>query len=90
MYINHIGIHTVLYANYSSIKLEWKKSKKENEDLPGDPLVENPPTNTGDTSSIPALGRFHMLKAKAVVLPLLKRKCWGKALKILAHIKTSL
>ena len=59
-------------------------------DFPAYPVVENPPTNTGDTSSIPALGRFRMLKAKAVVLPLLKRKCWGKALKILAHIKTSL
>ena len=65
MYINHIGIHTVLYANYSSIKLEWKKSKKENEDLPGDPLVENLSANAGNMGSIPALGRFHMLQAAA-------------------------
>ena len=29
-------------------------------DLPGGPLVNNPPVNAGDTDSIPSLGRFHM------------------------------
>ena len=30
-------------------------------DFPGGPVVENLPANAGDMSSIPGLGRFHML-----------------------------
>ena len=29
-------------------------------DLPGGPLVNNPPVNAGDTDPIPGVGRFHM------------------------------
>ena len=32
-----------------------------NEDFPGGPVVKNLPVNTGDTGSIPGLGRFHTL-----------------------------
>ena len=30
-------------------------------DFPGNPLVKNLPANAGDTGSLPAPGRFHML-----------------------------
>ena len=39
----------------------WIKKKQNNQDFPGDPVVENPPANAGDTGSIPGPGRFHML-----------------------------
>ena len=35
-----------------------KKSKKR--DLPGGPVVKNPPANAGDTGSTPGPGRSHM------------------------------
>ena len=42
-------------------------------DFPGGPMVENPPINAGDTGSIAALGRFHMLWGnQACALQLLK------------------
>ena len=31
-------------------------------DFPGGPVVKNPPSNAGDTGSIPGLGRPHMLR----------------------------
>ena len=33
-------------------------------DFSGGPVVKNLPANAGDLSSIPALGRFHMLQSK--------------------------
>ena len=33
---------------------------KVKEDVPGGPVVKNPPANAGDTGSIPDLGRSHM------------------------------
>ena len=33
-------------------------------DLPGGPVVKNPPANAGDTGSIPDLGRSHVLQDK--------------------------
>ena len=43
---------------------EGEESKKilEMEDFLGGPVVKNLPANAGDTSSIPGLGRFHMLQ----------------------------
>ena len=32
-------------------------------DFPGGAVVKNPPANAGDTSSIPGLGRSHMLQS---------------------------
>ena len=32
----------------------------EKRDLPGGPVVKNPPANAGDMGLIPGLGRFHM------------------------------
>ena len=41
--------------NFKVLKdLQW--------DFPGGPVVENPPTNAGDTGSTPGLGRSHMLQ----------------------------
>ena len=31
------------------------------QDIPGDPLVKNPPANSENMGSVPGLGRFHML-----------------------------
>ena len=36
--------------------------KRGQTDFPGDPLVENLPTNGGDTASVPAPGRSHVLQ----------------------------
>ena len=33
-------------------------------DFSGDPMVKNPPADTGDTSSIPNPGRLHMPRGK--------------------------
>ena len=33
-------------------------------DLPGGPMVKNPPANAEDTGLIPGPGRFHMLQGK--------------------------
>ena len=42
-------------------------------DLPGGPVVKNPPANAGDMGSIPGSGRFHMPQSnQAHVLQLLK------------------
>ena len=35
-----------------------------NDDYPGGVVGNNLPANAGDMSSIPGLGRFHMLKSK--------------------------
>ena len=32
-------------------------------DLPGGPVVKNPPANVGDSGSIPGPGRLHMLQS---------------------------
>ena len=37
---------------------------KKRGDFPGGAVVKNPPTNAGDTGSIPGLGRSHMLWRK--------------------------
>ena len=36
--------------------------KSKGQDIPGDPMVTNPPANAGDTSSVPSLGRFPVLQ----------------------------
>ena len=38
----------------------WKAENRKDGDFPGSPVIRNPPANTGDTGSIPGLGRFHM------------------------------
>ena len=38
-------------------RLHYIKTTK---DVPGDPVVKNPPANVGDTDAIPGLGRSHM------------------------------
>ena len=38
-------------------------------DFLDDPVVKNPPTNAGDTGSIPVLGRFHMLRDNEAQAP---------------------
>ena len=40
----------------------WKAENRKDGDFPGSPVIRNPPANTGDTGSIPGLGRFHMLR----------------------------
>ena len=42
------------YMKYIKLKMKWW-------DFSGGPVVKNPPINTGDSDSIPAQGRFHML-----------------------------
>jgi len=38
----------------------WIGQKVHSGDLPGGPVVKNPPANAGDISSISGPGRFHM------------------------------
>ena len=38
-------------------------------DFPGGPLVANPPTNAGDTGSIPGLRRFHAVQGNSARAP---------------------
>ena len=48
--------------NYQSIQKEAKKKRKKKQrrggtwDFPGGPVVKNPPSNAGDTGSIPGWG----------------------------------
>ena len=45
---------------------KWKEWRLPNilwGNFPGGSVVENPPANAGDTSSIPGSGRFHMLQS---------------------------
>ena len=45
-------------------------------DFPGGPVVKNPPTDAGDTGSIPGLGRSHVPQDSLVCVPrLLKPTC---------------
>ena len=37
-----------------------KQQKEQKEDLPGGPVVKNPPANAGDTGMAPGPGRSHM------------------------------
>ena len=41
--------------------------KRQFEDFPGGPVAENPPADTRDTGSIPALERFHMPQRRQAV-----------------------
>ena len=45
-------------------KLDFVKKKKKNKrwEFPGDPMVENPPADTGDMGLIPGSGKFHRLQ----------------------------
>ena len=43
--------------------------------LPWWSMLKNPPANIEDTSSIPALGRFHMPQGKSVGVPQLLSPC---------------
>ena len=38
----------------------YEATKSSHWDVPGDPVVGNPPASAGDTGSIPGVGRFHM------------------------------
>ena len=58
-----------LYRQNNTKKHAYTHSQKEkkkkiyiykNQGFPGGAVVENPPTNAGDTGSSPGLGRFHM------------------------------
>ena len=42
------------YMKFINSEMKWW-------DFSGDPVVKNPPINTGDSDSVPAQGRFHML-----------------------------
>ena len=43
-------------------ELEATVHKRAEEGSPGGSVVESPPANSGDTDSIPDLGRTHMLQ----------------------------
>ena len=43
--------------------------KNKGMDLPGGPVVKNPPANAGDAGSIPGLGRCHMLQSNLARVP---------------------
>ena len=43
--------------------------------FPGSSVVKNPPANTGDTGSIPGLGRSHMLWSNKTHVPQLLNLC---------------
>ena len=46
-----------------SLICEIKKKKTVFRDFPGDPVVKNPPANTGDMGLISDQGRFHLLQS---------------------------
>ena len=41
-------------------RTEFLKNKRRVGDFPGGTVVKNPPTNAGDTGSLPGPGRYHM------------------------------
>ena len=47
----------------------WKIVKVDLLDLPGSPVVKDPPANAGDTGSVPALGRSHMQRGNQACVP---------------------
>ena len=50
----------------------WVYSFRKSPDIPGGPVMKNPPANAGDTGSIPGLRRSHMPWGNSVFVPL-----WG-------------
>ena len=53
--LQHFKVHNVIFL---------KKTfglKNVSKDIPGGTVVKNPPTNAGDTGSIPGPGTFHIL-----------------------------
>ena len=53
--LHHFKIHNVIFLK----KNFWLKNVSK--DIPGGPVVKNPPANAGNTGSIPGLGAFHIL-----------------------------
>ena len=54
-----------------------KKLLKRKRDFPGGPVVKNPPANAGGTSSIPDLGKTHMLQSNQAHGGQLLSQCAG-------------
>ena len=48
------------YLYNLEVEKKFLHTKKINQDFPDGPVDKSPPTNAGDTSSIPGPGRFHM------------------------------
>ena len=61
---------------------QWQKKKKKKlskrkRDFPDGSVVKNPPANAGDTSSIPDLGKTHMLQSNQAHGGQLLSQCAG-------------
>ena len=55
--------------------LKIVKKDDERENVPGGPVVKNPPANAGDTGSIPGPGRSPMLRSNEAHGPQLLSLC---------------
>ena len=63
LYVNYTSKnlpHTPQTKGRSKETLKLKLKKKKLRDFPCGAVVKNPPTNAGDTGSIPGPGRSHM------------------------------
>ena len=67
------SVHGILQALYSNINL---KVKKKVSNIPGGPVIKNPPCNAGDVGSIPGQGTKipYALKQLAIVPQLLNMR----------------
>ena len=61
--VGHDWATSLSFSFFTAFKKEWWG-------FSGGPVVKNPPCNVGDTSSIPGLGRFHLLWGTATELVL--------------------
>ena len=61
--VGHDWVTLLSFSLFTAFKKEWWG-------FPGGPVVKNPPCNVGDTSSIPGLGRSHLLWGIATELAL--------------------
>ena len=57
IFANNMTNKGLISNTYTVHTIQHRKNKQ---DFPGGPVVNNQPANAGDTSSIPGLGRFHI------------------------------
>ena len=70
------SIHCKVSWHSKAQEVRGKHRLRLSGDLPGGPVVKNPPSNAGGTDSTPELGRFHMLRGSQAPVPqLLKPTC---------------
>ena len=66
-------MHCCIFIYYQT-KDQEKKLKKHSQDLPGGPVVKNPPAKPRDKTLIPGLGRSHWQLSMHTLEPVLPNK----------------